>query len=251
MRRLLIVDSGCYLADAVKRQLTDRFDIKHCDDGQKALECICAFSPDIVLIDLHLPKINGLDLLYALRNTGNTAKVIVISGFVDTYVVNRLADLEVTQLFLKPYGINAVISSICDVAFALEFPCEGSWCVENEIDRILCSLGVRIGPSRYSYLCQGILRKYEQPNASVTKCLYPEVAKLLGGTATQVEKAIRDAIKDGWRNGNEQIWNLYFPSVGGERRCPSNEQFLARIGNILQQKARVKMPESRVWKIAK
>lgn len=252
MHRLLIADSGGMLGKTIEKQLRDLFLIETCDDGEQALDLIYRFEPDIILLDLQLPVIRGLDVLQMLRSVGLDTKVIAITTLTDDYICRALGELQVSNLFLKPCVVGTVTACICDISYQLHNGQQGDWCVENETDRILLTLGFRMGPARYAYVYDAVLCKYRDPAGYVTKCLYPKVAKHFGGTASQVEKAIRDAIKDAWKNGNRAVWQMYFPpDKDGEIPCPSNEVFLARVANVLQQKTRQKRPYQPKWECAK
>lgn len=243
LHRLLIADSAGVLGKAVEKQLRKSFLIEICNNGEQALDLIYRFEPDIILMDLQLPVISGLDVLRILRTVGLDTKVVVMTTLTDNYICRALEELQVSNLFLKPCMLGAVTACICDLSFQLR-NCQGSdWCMEQETDRILLELGFRMGPARYDYVSYAILCKYKDSFSYVTKCIYPKVAKHFGGTASQVEKGIRDAIKDAWKNGNRAVWQLYFPpDKDGEIPCPSNEVFLARFANVLQYKTRQKKP---------
>lgn len=243
LHRLLIADSTGVVGKAIEKQLRDSFMIETCNNGEGALDLIYRFEPDIILLDLQLPIISGLDVLQMLRSVGLNTKVIVMTTLTDDYICRALEELQVSNLLLKPCMVGAVTACICDISFQLRNCQNSDWCLEHETDRILLALGFRMGPARYAYVCHAVLCKYEDGFSFVTKCLYPKVAKHFGGTASQVEKGIRDAIKDAWKNGNRAVWQLYFPpDKDGEIPCPSNEVFLARIANVLQHKTRQKRP---------
>jgi two-component system response regulator (stage 0 sporulation protein A) len=178
-------------------------------------------------------------------------KVIVITPLASEYVCVQLQMLGVVGLFLKPCLLGAVVNCIRDVQMQL-VDAENDWCVEDEVDRILLNLGFSMGRSGYCFTRDALMYKFVNPNASATKCVYPDVAKRFGGTSTQVEKAIRDAIKFAWKNGNVQVWQMYFPPGNHmQTECPSNEVFLNRIAMILTSKTRIRKPYQKAGLIAK
>lgn len=240
MHRLLIADTAQAFALAIKKQLKNDFFIETCEDGEHTLKLIQSFEPDILLLDLTIPMVDGLSVLSSLRNAGAATKVIVTTCYADPYVMARLRELQVQYVFLKPCRIGAVLSRICDISFGLQNPDKDAWDVENEIDRILLDMGFRMGVARYKCVRDAVLLKYRGLDGSVTKCLYPEVAKRHSGNGGQVEKAIRDAIRDARKNGSRSVWNLYFPAEVDY--CPSNEIFIARIAHALKQRTRLKKP---------
>lgn len=243
MKRLLIADATAIFSKPMAKQLKNEFVVKTCDDGNRALELIRKFDPDILLIDLQLPNMDGLSVLRALRAAGCDTKVVAITGLVDDYICAELTRLQVSNVYRKPCLLGAVVSCIRDLANAEDAQSE-DLCVENELDRILLGLNFQMGRGRYHVVHAAVLYLYDNPNCFMTKTLYPALAKQFNGTVTQVEKAIRDGIKDAWINGNRQIWYLYFQTGLLEERnsYPSNEVFLARISNVLVQKRRLKRP---------
>lgn len=240
MHRLLIADTQQAFSSAVVKQLKKDFLIKVCEDGETALECIRSFEPDILLLDLMLPKLDGLSVLRNLCHAGNGVKVVVTTCYTDPYILTQLQQLQVQYVFVKPCSIGAVVSRICDISYELLDPDRNDWDVENEADRLLLDMGFRMGVGRYKCIKDALLLKCRGLDGSVTKCLYPEVAKRCGGNVAQVEKAIRDAIRDACKNGSRSLWNLYFPS--DRDYCPSNEIFIVRIAHALQQRNRLKRP---------
>lgn len=243
MQRLLIADTSNVFAKAIARQLSGSYLIEICDNGQRALELIGSFEPDILLLDLQVPGEDGISILHALHTAGKDIRVIVMSRLLDEFICRQLEQLQVCYVLRKGCALSTVITRIRDVSFRLSNPETEAWYLENETERILLELGVNMGSGRFYYTSCAILLKYADPDGFVTKCIYPEVAKRFGGTATQVEKAIRDGIRAAWKNGNRAIWQLYFPPGGdGRSECPSNEVFIARIAGALRQKARMKMP---------
>lgn len=243
MQRLLIADTTQAFVTAIAKQLKDEYLIEVCDDGGRVLEVIRSFEPDILLIDMMLPALDGLSVIRAVRDSGITTKVIALTRSVEAYVMSSLEKMNVSYVFLKPCKAEAVISCIRDIGFLLRCPDMDGWCVENETESILLRLGFRIGPSRFRCVCAAVQFKHENPDSVITKEIYPAVARRCGGNADQVEKAIRDAVKDAWKKGDEQLWQMYFPpGGGGETRCPTNDEFIARIALCLIQRTRLKKP---------
>lgn len=238
MQRLLIADPSGVFSTAIKKQLNNEFLIESCVDGEQTLRLLSDFDPDILLIDLQLPGIDGLTVLRTLRGCAMTAKVVALTSLTDAYILRELELLHISAVLIKTCRLGAVLNSIRGVGQYLLQPENNEWNVENEADRILLDLGFRVGTARYYIVHAAVLYIYHNPGCYMTKCLYPDIAKEFGGTKGQVEKAIRDSIAYAWENGDRQIWNVYFPGEG----IPSNEVFLGRISNVLLQKSRIKKP---------
>ena len=242
-KRLLIADATGTFGKYIAKQLNNEFITKICNDGDRALELIRKFDPDIFLIDLQLPGTDGLSVLRAMHAAGLDTKVVAITGLSDDYICAELTRLQVANVYLKPCLLGAVVSCIREVAKTENSQREDS-CIENELDWILLDLNFQMGCGRYQVVHAAVLFLYDHPYCSMTKCLYPALAKRFNGTAKQTEKAIRDAIKNAWKNGSRPMWYLYFQpgAIEDDNSCPSNEVFLARIANVLLQKKRLKKP---------
>lgn len=238
MQRLLIADPTGIFSSAIKKQLKDEFIIRSCVDGEQTLKLLRDFDPDILLIDLQLPGVDGLTVLRTLRGCGMSAKVIALTSLTDVHILRELELLQVSMVLVKTSRLGAVLNSIRSLSSYLQQPEHPEWNVENELDRILIDLGFRVGTARYNLVHAAVLYMYHDPGCYLTKCLYPDLAKKFGGTKDRVEKAIRDSIKSAWQNGDRQIWNMYF----AVEEAPSNEVFLGRISNALLQKNRLKKP---------
>ena len=237
MQRLLIADGSKAFAKTLERQLKAEFELCACFDSTQVVETICGFEPDIMLLDLAL---DGLSVIKMLRASGREAKVVVTANIISNYIAAELERLDVSHVFRKPCKLGAVICALRDLS--MDIPA-GKWCVENTVDETLLHLGFNMGRDRYRCVYNGILVKYNDPAASATKELYPTVARQCGGNPKQVEKAIRDAIKSAWKNGDEDYWKLFFfPGKDGILNCPTNEEFLAGIANYLQRRTRIKKP---------
>ncbi len=250
MRKLFIAHAEGDFAEAIIRQLNGAYEIELCSHGEVLLDRIDCFDPDILLVDLALCGAEALSVLHTLRNTGRSMQVVVITACNQSYVVNSLARLCVSSVFMKPCKPSAVVACIYEISTgAME---NNAWFVESEIDLILLRLGFRMGPARYSCVYHSIFTRYQEPLGCITKHLYPEVAHICGGSVARVEKAVRDAIHEAWRHGDRRVWQMYFPpGKGCATDCPSNEEFISRVAAVLQHRARICAPGKLLDRIAK
>ncbi len=237
MKMLLIADTVQSFAQAVSKQLKSEFSVTLCQSGAAVLEAISRQVPDILVLDLHLPDVDSMQILRTLRSCGYNTKVIVTGYLQSPWVFRELERLQVLQFFTKPSNVSAVISCIRDIAAENSQKTDAGLTAETVIHQLMLSLGFRMGLARYHSVYVALLMKYQGEDGGVTKCLYPKVAKACGGNSQQVEKAIRDGIKDAFHQGERSLWQMYFPA-GRDRefRCPSNEVFLARMAYAVRQR---------------
>ncbi len=232
MHRLLIADPTGEFGKILTYYLENTFEIQISTNGPQTEELLCTFQPDVFLLDYQMPYMDPAALLYALKTSGSNIKTVVYSNYVGEYVLLQLTELQVCHVFTKPCSLTAVAACLRELSHRLRNP-EGI-CIESEADRLLLALGFRMGKVSYNCTFHALICKCTNPDSSVTKEIYPLVAKQLGGNTKQVEKAIRDAIKQAWDRGSKNLWRLYFPTGDdGELRCPGNDEFLARMAKAL------------------
>lgn len=231
MRKILIADSLPAMCDALERALQPDFSVMSCRDGQTAQELLCSFRPDIFVIDLSIPGVDGLQVISAARLSGRNVRILATTVCNSPYVLGRLRQMQVDQLCVKPCRIESLICSVRQMA--LQDP-NTSWQPELETDNILLSLGFRMGYGMYANTHKAVMLKYRGGVGSLMKELYPSIAQSVRGNAQQVEKSIRDAIHRAHQKGNMAVWRMFFGD-GVQTRCPSNEAFITRIAHILKR----------------
>ncbi len=114
--------------------------------------------------------------------------------------------------------------------------------LETQVTKILHKIGVPAHIKGYQYLRTAIIMTVENNNLinSVTKILYPSVAKTYETTSSRVERAIRHAIEVAWDRGDLDVLNSYFGyTIQNERGKPTNSEFIAMISDNLRLKNRI------------
>ena len=238
MDRLLIMDSIQGFAEDVAEMLKDEFDIRICLKPSDAIEDIYHFKPDIVLYD---PLFTGIAIEPVMRmmtSAGIRVKAVVMSYIPDEYYYSKLWNRDIGDYLLRPCTVAFAAQCIRDLIFSMKQTDSFEWCLENEVDRLLLSLGFNMGSTRYKCVFEAIRKKYYYEDCSM-KVLYIDVAKICGGKSQRIEKAIRDAVEDAYDLCKKRNWDFYFmPSPKRSKPYPSNEEFVARMAGALRQKAR-------------
>ena len=221
-------------------------------DGQEALERAAELKPDLILLELVLPKLDGLEVLRRLPDTGGRCRVIVLSGFVNGKVIAECSDCGADYFIPKPCDIQSLISRIRQLNFDLprtpgvgiDFRKSGESArtdadLEAIVTDIIHEIGVPAHIKGYQYLREAIIltiKDMDMINA-VTKVLYPEVAKRFGTTPSRVERAIRHAIEVAWDRGDVETLQRFFGyTVSGIKGKPTNSEFIAMIADNLSLK---------------
>lgn len=82
---------------------TEGYEVATAPDGEAGLELLSTFEPDIILLDLMMPNMNGLDMLQKLRNQpgGRDAKVVVLTNMGDTETATRVYKMAADDYIVK------------------------------------------------------------------------------------------------------------------------------------------------------
>src|ERR1700760_797459 len=110
--RILLVEDDLALAEAYRvRMEAENFDVHHCPNGEEAMQQALEYHPDLILLDIMMPKISGFDVLDILRNTKETAhtKIIILTALSQPSDRQRAKDLGADEFLVKS---QAVISDV-------------------------------------------------------------------------------------------------------------------------------------------
>ena len=241
MQKILIADTAEAFAGALAERLQGGFEVNTCCRGEDLLALLGSFDPDMLVLDLTIPGVDPIAVLRSLQSAGKSIPIIATIRSRWEIVESQLADLGVWHVVLKPCDIGLLAAEIHRMC--VQRPKPETWYLLNETENMLLGLGFSLGPNRFKCVREAILVWYRAEGDMVAKQLYPEVARICGGSYTRVEKAIRDAKNSAFKRGNPAIWRMYFPVGKSEKvECPTNEEFISRIAGALAQKARQTPP---------
>lgn len=230
MRKLLIAARSDDLIAVLKRLFRKDFELSACTDGSTALTLIKHIQPDVLILDLLLPQIDGLELLRMLQPNIPPA-TLVLTDYTHPHVFQQAIDLGAGDIMAKPFRTEAVRSHIMQLLQFLD-----SDRTPNDPQSVaaahLTALGLCSGHDGYQQLRLGIPLFRQDPALRLGKELYPAVITLWGsGTPKQIEHSIRLAITTAWNERDKAVWSRYFP---GYERCPSNKDFIARLAQFTE-----------------
>ena len=230
--KLLIADTGEEFRQSLANQVRGIYRIRVCQEGHQTLETMLSFKPDLVVLDMMLPGLDGVSILEAAHNCGVRPTVLAVAKWISDYMVLAASRYNVGYMMVKPCEVSAVAARLKDLAEQLD-PAE----IRNPdlrtiVSNILLNLGFSTKLRGYTYLREAILEMIENPGQSVTKVLYPEVGKRCDASRTQVERSIRSAINKAWEHRDDVLWRQYFPAgSGGELQRPTNSLFITTIAD--------------------
>ena len=245
-KRILVADANEEFRRVLAASLAEEADmdlVGETGDGPEAVRLAEHGQPDVVLMDLVLAKMDGLEVLQELAQLPGRPRVLVLSSFVRGNVAELAAARGADYYMMKPCKLTAVLERVRQLANGLadgerEEKAEiQDRNLESTVTAIIHEIGVPAHIKGYQYLRESILiavKDMEVINA-VTKILYPEVAKRFGTTASRVERAIRHAIEVAWDRGDLETLQKYFGyTVSNAKGKPTNSEFIAMIADRLQ-----------------
>ena len=210
-------------------------------DGNKVVDAIASLQPNVVLIDLFLQNIDGLEVMSRSKWMGNHPKFIVMSSVDNPYFEQQAIETGASYYMLKPFDMNLLARRISELSGlgsgSRQVSSDQSLDLEVVVTDIIHQIGVPAHIKGYHYLRDSILMTVENKEMinSVTKLLYPAVAKRHGTTSSRVERAIRHAIEVAWDRGDVDVLNSYFGyTIHNLRGKPTNSEFIAMISDKLR-----------------
>ncbi len=211
-------------------------------DGEQAIRLILERRPDVLVLDLMLPKKDGIGVLKAIAGMDRKPITLATSAFMTEYVSSSAANLGVRYLMLKPCDMTALVERLEEIrgGESLRYPVprrSGKVSIESMVTGIIHEIGVPAHIKGYQYLREAIIIAVNDMDVinAITKVLYPQVAKTFQTTPSRVERAIRHAIEVAWDRGDLDTLQRFFGyTVSNTKGKPTNSEFIALIADKLQ-----------------
>lgn len=244
--RLLIIDDNKSMVEMIREyfKMSTRVEVVlEANDGEKGYETIKNNIDDfdIVLLDLIMPKRDGLYVLDKMKEEGINKGVIVFTSFSEEETIRKVSEYGVKYFVLKPFVLEELEKKINELHSSTKKPGEvinlKSKSIEIPVTKLLHELGIPSHIKGYNYIREAITLIYLEPSliGSVTKKLYPEIAIKFGTTVSRVERAIRHAIEVSWLRGDWDLMEEIFGhSVDIDRAKPTNSEFIVTIADKLR-----------------
>ena len=211
-------------------------------DGEQVLRAVAERKPDVLVLDMMMPKRDGISILKTLAAQERRPVTLATSGFITDYVASTAADLGARYLMLKPCDLSAIaerLEEIRGAAVQRQLPARrpDKAGIEALVTGIIHEIGVPAHIKGYQYLREAIIIAVNDMDVinAITKVLYPQVAKAFQTTPSRVERAIRHAIEVAWDRGDLDTLQRFFGyTVSNTKGKPTNSEFIALIADKLQ-----------------
>ena len=247
--KVVIAENGTELGKSCEKALKGYgMDVIMCEkDGSLLLEKIRTEKPDVVLADIFMQNQDILGVLDEIKKTDAKERpmIMAMSSFDNPRLEKETLNAGASYYFLKPFDINAMAERIIRLSgwrneispVVVKDNVVTDPELELMVTEIIHQIGVPAHIKGYHYLREAIILSVKNSEIinSVTKLLYPTVAKNHGTTSSRVERAIRHAIEVAWDRGDIDVLNSYFGyTIQNDRGKPTNSEFIAMISDKLR-----------------
>lgn len=256
--KILILDEQGDFRDTCKEQLSlFGFDvIETTSDPYRALDIISTQEPDVVLFDIILSKIDGIEFLKEASALPVKHKSFYIAESIvsSDAIIAKTMSLGAEYYIIKPFDFRILKERIElihrheETASTKRMPIEINAEVEDtsenvelelekQITSIISEIGIPAHVKGYHYVRASIILAIQTPESinAITKIIYPVIAKKYLTSPSRVERAIRHAIEVAWDRGNIETLNRIFGySINEKKGKPTNSEFIAMIADQLR-----------------
>lgn len=224
-------------------------------NGQGAYDRILQSKPDIVLMNMILPELDGLGIMEKLMENLEMPKlprIIIVSAVDNPVIMDCACQAGADYYVMKPYRLETLYNRILQLykpsrekgvqglrsyetrQIRNQDTMDADAYLETEITNVMRRIGVPAHIKGYQYIRTGIIMAVHDIAVLnyITKLLYPTIAKQYNTTATSVERAIRHAIEVAWSRGDTEVLQEIFGcTISSERGKPTNSEFIAQIAD--------------------
>ena len=240
--KVFIADSNKEYVRELKEFLDSQEDVSVCGvayDGETAVNKIETSEPDVVLLDLIIPQIDGIGVME--HKFKKQPEFIMITSACHDRIINDVINKGAVYFMIKPVDFATLYKRIIQVMetknISLNKATRNIYDLETKVTNVIHEVGVPAHIKVYQYLREAILMTIDNMEVinSITKLLYPTVAKKYSTTASRVERAIRHAIEVAWDRGDTDVLNGFFGyTIASGKGKPTNSEFIAMIADRMR-----------------
>jgi two-component system response regulator (stage 0 sporulation protein A) len=252
MIRVVLADDNTQLCHTLREHIDAQPDMQVvgiAGDGEQALEALDRWRPDVLLLDITMPRLDGLAVLERLNTRGVVEKpcVVVLTALGHDDVAQRLTELGARYFIVKPFDLDLLTERMRQfvaptqdhvIPAARQSRSRSSAFVhENRITGLLHEMGVPSHFKGYNYLREAVAWALRQPavlSGSLTTELYPSVAGKYNTTANGVEAAIRHGIRAAWRNNRPFLAEITGTAGVPRKTPPSNSVVISKLVDAVE-----------------
>ncbi|MDD6808145.1 MAG: sporulation transcription factor Spo0A [Oscillospiraceae bacterium] len=219
-------------------------------DGKEVIKSAQENNADVVIMDAFMVHYDAIAVISKLRESMNRRPVFIVTSCnVSSSIEEETLSNGADYYFIRPFDPETLagrISSLVKHTDAGRVASINPVATNSELSVIISDIMHQIGvPAHikgYQYLREAIILSINDDEMinSVTKILYPTVAKTFHTTPSRVERAIRHAIEVAWDRGDVDVLCSYFGyTIQNQRGKPTNSEFIAMISDRLKLKMKI------------
>ncbi len=264
--KVLITDDNKDFCDILYQFLKKQDDIEIvgvANDGLSALKLIEETMPDVMILDIIMPHLDGLGVLERLGelNLEKNPKIIILSAVGQDKITQKAIAMGADYYILKPFDLEMFITRLRELVMVQNVSSDdlipdfvfthatspvterprNTRSLELEITNVIHEIGVPAHIKGYQYLREAIKMVVDDIEllSGITKELYPSIAAKFNTTSSRVERAIRHAIEVAWSRGRiDTINKLFGYTVQDDKGKPTNGEFIAMVADKLRMQQR-------------
>ena len=270
--KIIIADDNKDFSDILMEFINRQEDMEVVDvasNGEEACALIQEEAPDIVILDVIMPYLDGIGVLERVRSMQLAKKslFVMLSAVGQDKITERALSLGAEYYIVKPFDMETLVnrirqlknmslanntaSTLLPITSTLSSPKQilpkpkgapTAHSIETEVTNVIHEIGVPAHIKGYQYLRDAIIMVVNDMDVlnSITKQLYPNIAKQYNTTPSRVERAIRHAIEVAWARGKmDSIDKLFGYTVNNGKGKPTNSEFIALIADRLRLEMQV------------
>ena len=242
--KVLMIDDNVNLTNMVEDYFEDNSKIEivgKAFDGEEGLKIIKegTLKYDLVILDLIMPKKDGIGVLKELKSANISCNVIVATSYNAPDTIRKVSELGANYYILKPFDMIDLEERIIETFSDLDKRTINLFSnnLQKSISKLLHELGMPAHIKGYQYIREAISMVYDNPEivGGITKELYPELAIRFDTTVSRVERAIRHAIEVSWNRGDWDLMeDVFGHSVDIDKAKPTNSEFIVTLADKLR-----------------
>lgn len=235
-KKILIAESSVEFSEPLCDILEMHYDVCMCHSGLSVKGLLEDFLPDVLVMDLALPGLDGISLLKQICTMQVRPRILLTTCFMSPYVETVISGLGVDLVVLKPCKAEVLAERIEDLLEDEELHLLMRLQSRSSVSSMLLELNIPSKRRGFVYLEKGIRQYLKQPGQALTKTLYPDLAREHYTQPEAVERAIRQVIHESWEKRDDRVWRMYFtPGREGIIPRPTNAEFISGLAERYKQ----------------
>lgn len=245
--RVMVADDNREFCELLKEYFDGQEDMEVvavAHNGLEAIDFIMRSEPDVVILDIIMPHLDGIGVLERLSQMDlkKRPKIVMLTAFGQEKVTQKVVQMGADYYVLKPFDLEVLTSRVRQMVgngqeMARPQAAPKPKTMDVEVTGIIHEIGIPAHIKGYHYLRDAIVMVVSRVEllSAITKELYPSIAIKYKTTPSRVERAIRHAIEVAWNRGNLDLINSMFGhTVSQDRGKPTNSEFIAMVADRLR-----------------